>query len=119
MIKDIYYIQNGLTRIMIQGIPAVDTYSFNIKSFFEEANSFIEVAMLTGGKVLIHCKEGISRSPTVAIAYLMMRKNMSALEAVKHVRGRRTVQPNDGFLAQLIDLDERLRKEKAIMNFQR
>lgn len=47
-IKDMFYIQNGL-RCMTSGIPALDTPSFNIKSFFEETNRFIEIAILTGG----------------------------------------------------------------------
>jgi len=112
-IKDLYYLQNGY-RCTMSGIPAINTSSFNLKSHFDEANRFIEIAILIRGKILIHCKTGTSRAPTIAMAYLMMRKKMSALEAVKTVRSRRMCMPNDGFLRQLVEVDERLRKDRAI-----
>ncbi|CAL8104027.1 unnamed protein product [Orchesella dallaii] len=113
VITDMFYRQKSF-KCTICGIPADDVFTCNIKPFFEESNRFVEVAIRTGGKVLIHCREGISRAPTFAMAYLMMRKNMSALEAVKAVRSKRMVFPNDGFLRQLVEMDERLRKEREI-----
>lgn len=64
------------------------------------------------GKVLVHCLMGVSRSATCAIAYLMIAKKMSASEAIRTVRAQREVRPNDGFLHQLADLDNELRREK-------
>ena len=37
---------------------------------------------------------------------------MSAVQALKEVRRYREVRPNDGFLRQLADLDNKLRKER-------
>ncbi|KZT43811.1 phosphatases II [Sistotremastrum suecicum HHB10207 ss-3] len=67
-----------------------------------EACNFIENAVSAGGKVLVHCVEGISRSPTVVCAYLMKTRGISTEEALDLVSQRRVqVEPNPGFLRQL------------------
>ena len=37
---------------------------------------------------------------------------MTALDALQEVRRHREIRPNDGFLRQLADLDNKLRKER-------
>lgn len=56
---------------------------------------------------------GVSRSATCVIAYLMIAKRMSASEAIRTVRLRREIRPNDGFLQQLADLDNELRRGRV------
>ena len=65
------------------------------------------------GKVLVNCLMGMSRSSTCVLAYLMLRQNMTAVEALTEVRRHREVRPNDGFLRQLADLDNKLRRERG------
>lgn len=66
-------------------------------------------------KVYVHCFAGISRSPTVCIAYLMKEKGMTLEEADRTVRNTRPqVGPNEGFLEQLQKLDRELRAERAV-----
>lgn len=55
---------------------------------------------------------GISRSATCAIAYLMIHRKMTAPDAIRTVRLRRDIRPNDGFLQQLADLCNELRRER-------
>ncbi|XP_073225124.1 dual specificity protein phosphatase PHS1-like isoform X1 [Cicer arietinum] len=86
-----------------------DNEDVNISSIFDEACDFIEAVERTGQSVLVHCFEGKSRSVTVVLAYLMLRKKFTLIEAwnaVKKVHHR--AQPNDGFAKILQELDQKL-----------
>lgn len=94
--------------IQFHGVEALDLSSFKLDRFFEESAEFIDRALASGGKVLVHCKEGISRSATLVLAFLMLKRNLTVQEAVRLVRGRREIIPNHGFLQQLCELNERI-----------
>ncbi|PSR89420.1 Dual specificity protein like [Actinidia chinensis var. chinensis] len=86
-----------------------DDEDANISNIFEESHDFIDHVEQTGGKVLVHCFEGRSRSATVVLAYLMLRKKLTLLEAWNKLkRVHRRAQPNDGFAKILLELDKKL-----------
>ncbi|ESN93831.1 hypothetical protein HELRODRAFT_88016, partial [Helobdella robusta] len=69
---------------------------------WESTYKFISKARDHNCRVLVHCKMGVSRSASTVIAYVMKERNMSAAEATKFVRSRRScIQPNPGFKRQL------------------
>ncbi|XP_006000833.1 dual specificity protein phosphatase 3 [Latimeria chalumnae] len=104
-----FYAGTGLTY---HGIKANDTEHFKLSNYFEEAADFIDKALSEkNGRVFVHCREGYSRSPTLVIAYLMLRHKMDVKTAVSTVRQKREIGPNDGFLKQLCQLNEKLMKE--------
>ena len=63
----------------------------------------------SGGKVLVHCVAGVSRSAAVILAYLM-RYHCTTLKAAYDLLAdkRAMVRPNLGFWRQLIAYEETL-----------
>ena len=53
-------------------------------------------------KILFHCFAGVSRSATVAIAYIMKKYNLTVIEAYNMVKNKRNIiHPNEGFMLAL------------------
>ncbi|CAO1396599.1 unnamed protein product [Diamesa hyperborea] len=105
-----YYRDMPALRYM--GFALIDQPSTDISRYFYIAAKFIENGINSGGKVLVHCFVGMSRSATCALAYLMISRKMSATEAIRTVRMHRDIHPNEGFLQQLADLDNELKRER-------
>ncbi|KAJ4922259.1 hypothetical protein JOQ06_019513 [Pogonophryne albipinna] len=95
-------------EITYMGIEAHDSCGFDMSVNFRAAADFSHRALSRGGKVLVHCHVGVSRSATLVLAYLMLKHNLSPVEAICAVRQNRGVIPNRGFLRQLIRLDGQL-----------
>ncbi|CAF2385715.1 unnamed protein product [Rotaria sp. Silwood2] len=93
-------------------LKADDNIAFDIRQYFEKACEFIEEARQSKGCVLVHCVCGVSRSTTLCCAYLMKHHSMSVEQALVQIRSRRhIIQPNNGFLRQLVLYDEQLQIE--------
>uniref|UniRef100_A0A1B0FPK4 Dual specificity protein phosphatase 15 n=1 Tax=Glossina morsitans morsitans TaxID=37546 RepID=A0A1B0FPK4_GLOMM len=87
-------------------VMAADTPDQNLSQYFTVCNDFIHAARLREGNVLIHCLAGMSRSVTVAVAYIMTATNLSWKDALKVVRaGRAVANPNIGFQTQLQEFE--------------
>ncbi|CAG8659698.1 16781_t:CDS:2, partial [Acaulospora morrowiae] len=83
-------------------INILDHTKEDIMKHFEETYKFIQQALDGQGKVLVHCQAGISRSPTVVMAYLMKSRKMSFDQAYELVESKRPlICPNSGFQHQL------------------
>ncbi|KAL5146082.1 Dual specificity protein phosphatase PHS1 [Glycine soja] len=94
---------------MYTNFSVCDTEDSNISSIFEEACDFIDYVEQAGRSILVHCFEGKSRSATLVLAYLMLRKKFTLLEAWSALkRVHRRSQPNDGFAKILLELDLKL-----------
>ncbi|KAI8122201.1 tyrosine-protein phosphatase vhp-1 [Lucilia cuprina] len=87
-------------------VMAADTPDQNLSQYFSVCNDFIHAARLREGNVLIHCLAGMSRSVTVAVAYIMTATNLNWKDALKVVRaGRAVANPNVGFQTQLQEFE--------------
>jgi len=96
-------------HINFLGIPAIDFEDYDISQHFEECFQFLDKVHAAKQKVVVHCWAGVSRSPTIVLAYLMRSKGMKLPEALKLVRDRRNIiAPNEGFLARLMVLEKKL-----------
>ncbi|KIO26742.1 hypothetical protein M407DRAFT_23938 [Tulasnella calospora MUT 4182] len=77
---------------------------------------WIDKARAEGGKILIHCRVGVSRSATVTIAYVMHHLNVSLVDAYLMVRSRRLsvlIQPNMRLLYNLCGWEIELARRRA------
>ena len=70
---------------------------------------------------MVHCIWGMSRSASVAIAFLMATRRISLDDAYKYVVSRRKiVRPNSGFMYQLKVYEQMLRaRQEKLRRVQR
>jgi len=87
-------------------VRLIDSESSDIAQHFESAGRFIEEEIQAGGRCLIHCAAGISRSATIVLSFLMRHRNHDLRSAFNLVKSkRRVVRPNNGFFQNLIDYE--------------
>ncbi|XP_046872994.1 dual specificity protein phosphatase 5 [Hypomesus transpacificus] len=87
-------------------IPVEDSHTADISSHFQEAIEFIDRVKMSGGKVLVHCEAGISRSPTICMAYIMRTERRQLEEAFDIIKQRRElISPNFSFMGQLLQFE--------------
>ena len=96
-----------------------DKGSEDVLCILYEVFHFVAAARAAGGKVLIHCQQGVSRSTVLGIGYLMMAGEESDSSgewtyadyqtAYSRVRSKRGISsPNLGFVCQLLAWSRRL-----------
>ncbi|XP_063048351.1 dual specificity protein phosphatase family protein [Engraulis encrasicolus] len=98
---------------LYHGIPAEDSSKFDLSVYFRPAADFIHTALKKkDGKVFVHCIMGMSRSATLVLAYLMLKRRLPLRDAVQTLVKRRAVFPNRNFLNQLLELEEQLQRKR-------
>ena len=81
----------------------------NIECIFYECIKFIENVKEKGGRVLVHCIQGISRSVSIVMAYIIFTKKFTYDKAFNLVQSKREISsPNFGFSIQLQNFYTRL-----------
>uniref|UniRef100_A0AAY5EHJ6 protein-tyrosine-phosphatase n=1 Tax=Electrophorus electricus TaxID=8005 RepID=A0AAY5EHJ6_ELEEL len=118
-------IQNGITYVLNASntcpkpdfisenhflrIPVNDSYCEKLLPWLEKTNEFIDKAKVSNCRVIVHCLAGISRSATIAIAYIMKTMGLSSDDAYRFVKDRRpSISPNFNFLGQLLEFEKDL-----------
>ncbi|XP_040276151.1 dual specificity protein phosphatase 18 [Bufo bufo] len=83
--------------------PVADLPHTPLYDYFEAISHKIHEVEAAGGRTLVHCAAGVSRSPTLCLAYLMKYHGLNLLAAHVHLkRLRPIIRPNIGFWRQLI-----------------
>jgi protein-tyrosine phosphatase len=112
------YDKNLPKHIKYCHIKLEDTPQTNIIPFLEKALDFIELARKNKKKILIHCKLGISRSPSILIAYLVKYMNFTTMKAFDFIKSKRKqIQPNPGFLLQLSTYEKKFSRNMALPKY--
>nr|KYP75750.1 Dual specificity protein phosphatase 4 [Cajanus cajan] len=94
-----------------------DSPTEDITSILYDVFDYFEDVREQGGRVLVHCCQGVSRSTTLVIAYLMWREGQSFEDAFQFVKTARAVtNPNMGFACQLLQCQKRVHAMPASPN---
>ncbi|XP_064603182.1 dual specificity protein phosphatase 2-like [Liolophura sinensis] len=90
-------------------IPVDDKTDTELAPWFNETISFIDEQRERGGKVLVHCQAGVSRSATICMAYIMYKRKCPMDEAFDRIHKQRgVVSPNLSFMRQLQTFEQKL-----------
>ncbi|XP_020231917.1 protein-tyrosine-phosphatase MKP1 [Cajanus cajan] len=86
-----------------------DSPSEDITSILYDVFDYFEDVRELGGRVFVHCCQGVSRSTSLVIAYLMWREGQSFDDAFQFVKAARGIaDPNMGFACQLLQCQKRV-----------
>ncbi|XP_020574408.1 protein-tyrosine-phosphatase MKP1 [Phalaenopsis equestris] len=86
-----------------------DSPTEDITSILYDVFDYFEDVREQGGRVLVHCCQGVSRSTSLVIAYLMWREGQSFDDAFQFVKAARGIaNPNMGFACQLLQCQKRV-----------
>jgi len=111
------WIEEREGRIKVLDIKGVcDDGIDSLQPQLEPICNWIDKARAEGGKVLVHCRVGVSRSATVTIAYVMKYLALPLVDAYLIVRSRRLsvlIQPNMRLLYNLCGWEVKLAMERA------
>jgi len=87
-----------------------DAKTEDLGCLFYEVIDFIEEAKAANGKVFIHCHQGVSRSCSCVISYLINKEGKTYEQGFDQVKARRGIcNPNAGFICQLLEFQQRNR----------
>ncbi|XP_072896751.1 dual specificity phosphatase 28 [Hemitrygon akajei] len=101
-------------RVGTLRVPVFDDPAENLYKYFDRCADAIEDAGGAGGRTLVYCKNGRSRSASICIAYLMKCRHLSLREAFEHLKSvRPSVEPNEGFWAQLQRYESELQSRQS------
>ncbi|XP_037538406.1 dual specificity phosphatase 28 [Nematolebias whitei] len=95
-------------------VPVYDDPGEDLYAHFDRCADAIQTEAELGGRSLVYCKNGRSRSAAVCMAYLMKHRGMTLSEALQRLKtARRVVEPNLGFLSQLQRYEHELKRSRG------
>jgi protein-tyrosine phosphatase len=76
--------------------------------YLDVAADWIEAQRQQDQIILVHCKGGISRSPTIVLGYMIKYKKMKLKDAIYHVKRHRSfIKPNEGYMKILLKFEKK------------
>jgi len=96
------------SKISYRRIAFPDNEKGYIPDIVDQILEFIENARVNKGRVLVHCRLGVSRSVSAIIAYLLRSSDQSLKQVIEDIQNKRPiVKPNPSFIKQLMYLEKK------------
>lgn len=82
--------------------------SYLSHDYLEEILTFIDLHLNNGGKVLVHCSMGISRSPGIIVAWLLKKNpRWSWRDAISYIEKTKFIAPAVELRESILDYLEK------------
>lgn len=99
-------------------IDILDQSTVDIRPHLEAACAHIDKTLKSGRSVLVHCQQGVSRSASIVIAYLIRNHGMTFDAAQAFVKHKRAcIKPNSGFVKALQEWEASWRRPAISRRF--
>jgi rhodanese-related sulfurtransferase/predicted protein tyrosine phosphatase len=96
-------------RFQYHRFNVVDSCTQSMESTWFQAADILRTCKKNGQRVLVHCAKGASRSASTIIYYMMKYESYSMKQALRYLQScRRIVNPNEGFIQQLVVFEGKL-----------
>ncbi|CAB3408191.1 unnamed protein product [Caenorhabditis bovis] len=121
--RKINMIVNATTEEPSTYMQGVDTLKIRVEDHpyarlgehFDTVADKIRAVKERGGRTLVHCMAGVSRSASLVMIYLVKYEHMTLRQAYHYVKAARPViRPNIGFWKQMVDYERRLRGTASV-----
>lgn len=91
-------------------VSVLDCPTEPLSKHWSTVSNFVSEALeKPGNGVIVHCHAGVSRGASTVAQHLMRTEGLTAAQALDDISSKRTfINPNDGFLRQLCDLESQL-----------
>jgi hypothetical protein len=104
--EDPYSVEVALWEPIRDAEPAPDL------AWLRRMVEFIDANRSDGKTTFVHCRNGVSRSGLVVVAYVMMKNGWSRDRALEFVRaGRPIARPNPAFMRLLLEWERAVTEE--------
>ncbi|KAA0718989.1 Dual specificity phosphatase 28 [Triplophysa tibetana] len=102
------------SRVSTLRVPVYDDPNEDLYKYFDRCADAIASEAQRGGRTIVYCKNGRSRSATVCVAYLMKHQRLTLTDAFQVVKSARSVvEPNPGFWTQLERYEQELKIQRS------
>ncbi|XP_019504401.1 PREDICTED: dual specificity protein phosphatase 21 [Hipposideros armiger] len=96
-------------------VPVANSPRGCLYDFFDPIADYIHSVEMKQGRILLHCTDGVSRSTTLCLAFLMKYHRMSLLEAYTWTKlCRPAIRPDNSFWEQLVQYEFKLFKKNTV-----
>ena len=109
------HITHDQNQFTVLDIDTEDYVTCSLNDWAEKSSNFIEENIKNNKPVYVHCAQGISRSTSCVLHFLMSKKGINLKDSFSLVKSKRNVAcPSIGFFKDLIDLDKKLFGKNSI-----